>query len=515
MKSTLLLVGLAFIALTPAAFSQSIAFDTGFGQQGLIANEIYPSTVLPGAVMPTVDRIYTLTQATQVDNVLPPPNSYIKCYNLDGSVQTSFGTDGIVTIENYGGYRSVIDEEDGKIFCIGSQTGIGQSADVAVVITSDQTLVGQQVPAQEGYRFLMLFISRTVDNKIVIGGYHQDADSEFTAGSISVIRLDDNLNLDPTFGNNGIAILPEQLWMNGSQHGLDDMAVDNDGNVYLIGRLNDQDRLIKLNSSGVVDAGFSAAPEVATSSSFSSYFDLNIQDDGKVYIAPISGYGTQQIILRLNSDGSLDNTFSDDGIAAVEYTSTDYYLQINGILVGADQSIYAVGNYVSFITQRTVGKCFAKFDQNGQMDAAFGVPTLPLIYNDITNFSLNSTNVKFQPDGKILCFDFMVYWDELEQIHFDNTLTRFVFTQPQTVIDLNTTSISVFPNPVINELNLDFGQSELFGTQLSIYDQSGKLVQTQRITSQRVNVENLPIGLYSGRIQTPTIHKNFKFCKNN
>jgi uncharacterized delta-60 repeat protein len=427
MKSTLLLVALAFIALIPAAFSQSITFDTGFGQQGLIANEIYPSVVLPSGVMPTADRIYTLTQATQVDNTPPPPNSYVKCYNLDGSVQTSFGTNGIVTIENYGGYRSVIDEEDGKIFCIGSQTGMGQSADVAVVITSDQTIVGEQIPAEEGYRFLMGFISRTEDNKIVIGGYHQDADSEFSAGSICVIRLDDNLNLDPAFGNNGITILPEQQWMNGSQHGLDDMEVDGDGNVYLIGRLSDQERLIKLNNTGVVDPNFSPAPEVATSTNINSYYDIQIQDDGKLYIAPIIGFGTQ-VILRLNSDGSLDNTFSDDGIAAVEYTSTEYYLQINKILVGDDQSIYTIGNYISFITQRTVGKCFAKLDQNGQMDAVFGVSTLPLIYNNITNFSLNSTSVAFQPDGKIICFDFLVYWDDLNLVHFDNALTRFTFT---------------------------------------------------------------------------------------
>jgi uncharacterized delta-60 repeat protein len=512
MKSTLLLVGLAFIALTPAAFSQSIAFDTGFGQQGLIANEIYPSVVLPSGVMPTADRIYTLTQATQVDNTPPPPNSYVKCYNLDGSVQTSFGTNGIVTIENYGGYRSVIDEEDGKIFCIGASQQ--QGADVAVVVTSDQTLIGQIIPAEEGYRFLMGYIFRTADNKVVIGGYHQDIDSQVTAGSISVIRLDDNLNLDPTFGNNGIVILPEQEFMNGSQHGLDDMEVDMDGNVYLIGRLSDQERLIKLNNTGVVDPNFSPAPEVATSTNINSYYDIHIQDDGKVYIAPIVGFGTQ-VILRLNSDGSLDNTFSDNGIAEVEYASTDYYLQINKILVDDDQSIYAIGNYISFITQRTVGKSFAKFDQNGQMDTGFGVTTLPLIYNDITNFSLNNTNVAFQPDGKILCFDFLVYWDELDQVHFDNTLTRFTFTQPESVADLNASLLSVFPNPASNQLNLDFGQSELLGAQLNIYDQNGKLVQTQRITSRQINVENLSTGLYSGSIQTQGIYKNFKFYKNN
>ena len=95
--------------------AQAGTTDITFGNQGQITNQVYPTpSVLARSVMATTDRIYTFAQVT--NPISPPYDSYLKCFHLDGTVDASCGTDGIVIFPSHNGYEAAMNVDYVRVF---------------------------------------------------------------------------------------------------------------------------------------------------------------------------------------------------------------------------------------------------------------------------------------------------------------------------------------------------------------------------------------------------------------
>ncbi|NEN24632.1 T9SS type A sorting domain-containing protein, partial [Cryomorpha ignava] len=69
----------------------------------------------------------------------------------------------------------------------------------------------------------------------------------------------------------------------------------------------------------------------------------------------------------------------------------------------------------------------------------------------------------------------------------------------------NNTSVSVWPNPVVDQLNVSFKDGNFAGATLRIFDVAGRLIKSVNVSSSIVNVQTAPFqaGHYIMRIDTP------------
>jgi uncharacterized delta-60 repeat protein len=106
--------------------------------------------------------------------------------------------------------------------------------------------------------------------------------------------------------------------------------------------------MARLNTDGTVDTSFS----VGSGNNF-SIFDIDIQADGKIFVAGsftlFDGTSVNRLV-RLNTDGSVDNSFA---------TGTGFAQTVQALLVYSSGSLIAGGEAVSSYNGTTIGRIVA------------------------------------------------------------------------------------------------------------------------------------------------------------
>ncbi|MBF0094465.1 MAG: DUF4347 domain-containing protein, partial [Alphaproteobacteria bacterium] len=139
---------------------------------------------------------------------------------------------------------------------------------------------------------------------------------------------------------------------------------------------------------------------------------IALQSDGKILVAGYSqkiyNVGTGAIdydfaLIRLNADGSLDTTFSDDGKITTD-KSSNFNDELLAVLTDGNGKVVVAGwgrqpgntaNFADFIVSR--------YDSNGLLDATFGTGgTTYTTFDSGTARSDEVTSVALQGDGKIV-----------------------------------------------------------------------------------------------------------------
>lgn len=246
------------------------------------------------------------------------------------------------------------------------------------------------------------------DGRIVVAG---DAQGAVFQDYCAVAVLLPDGSLDPGFGDQGRVLLdfdPGQINL------CNDLLVQPDGRIVLAGYRrfgplgNEGFMVIRLNSDGSLDNSFSG----------DGYQNINfqlmlgaraqanavaLQPDGKLVVAGYSRIGPGEhdlAVARLNSNGTLDSSFSGDGLATVGVTaaspSTDEVwsvaIQDNGRIVLAGES--RVGAEASMLVARLTG--------TGQIDSSFNLTGYRLIkFGLVPNASMRRGLV-IRPDGGLL-----------------------------------------------------------------------------------------------------------------
>ncbi len=223
-----------------------------------------------------------------------------------------------------------------------------------------------QIPSvgQNNYGGLCLGSNDTV----FITGYMDGSDE-----NLFVIKKDNKGNNVGSFGSNSQVILDPLL-------GADDRAQSihqlPDGKMLVCGSMsgmNDLDIfLMRLNADGTIDASFS--------NNGMSHFNM-IGNDGvvkmivannKVYIgshSTVNGKYTDAYIIRMNMDGTLDQTFGTMGFTTIDPNNGDMET-LYDFEVAKDGSVIVVGRTqtLAFVTKMYM----CKLKSNGKIDVAFG-----------------------------------------------------------------------------------------------------------------------------------------------
>jgi uncharacterized delta-60 repeat protein len=160
--------------------------------------------------------------------------------------------------------------------------------------------------------------------------------------------------------------------------------------------------LARYNADGTLDPDFQGSGMVVTSVPLSNLEARNIaiQPDGKIVTAgTISGSGTHRFLLaRYNPDGSLDPGFTSGGLSMTQFPSSNDD-EARSVALQADGKIVLAGRTTAFDGSVEIG--LARYNSNGTLDKSFSFDGL--VTTEPGLFSPSDTAAMvIQPDGKII-----------------------------------------------------------------------------------------------------------------
>ncbi len=279
-------------------------------------------------------------------------------YNTNGSLDTSFDTDGIVTTAigaSDDAVFSIALQSDGKIVAAG-HTYNGSNYDFALVryntngsLDTSFDADGKVTTAIGAGNDLAQSMALQSDGKIVVAGYSVIGGNN----DFAVVRYNTNGSPDTSFDTDGIVTTA----IGASDDYALSIALQSDGKIVVAGHTynggNYDFAVARYNTNGSPDTSFDADGKVTTAIGAGGDFirSVALQGDGKIVAAGYSDIGgnIDFAVVRYNTNGSLDTSFSGDGIVttAIGASSdvvTSVALQSDGKIVVAGYSLNG-GNY--------------------------------------------------------------------------------------------------------------------------------------------------------------------------
>ena len=242
-------------------------------------------------------------------------------YNFDGSLDTTFGISGKVITpigsSSDDGYSLDI-QSDGKIVFCGFSL-IGSFSDFALVRYNtdgslDNTFGTNGIVTTNSSNYDYAYALKIQpDGKIIISGSSfNGSNNDFT-----MLRYNSNGTLDGSFGVGGIVITPIGSSTDNSQS----LSIQSDGKILLAGHFintsNYDFAVARYDSDGSLDGSFGTGGIATTpiGSGDDFVFSVATQTDGKILLGGRAHNGTYDdfTLVRFNANGTLDGTFGSGG----------------------------------------------------------------------------------------------------------------------------------------------------------------------------------------------------------
>jgi uncharacterized delta-60 repeat protein len=253
------------------------------------------------------------------------------------------------------------------------------------------------------FNSLIQAITTQTDGKILIGGFFTFYAGQ--TGKSRLIRLNKDGTEDFSFSTNAV--------VSGTTEKFNDeirsIAVQQDGKILVGGNFTNyagqtgKSRLIRLNSDGTEDSAFTEiAIRTGTTAKFGSRVNtITLQSDGKILIGGdftnYAGQTGKSRLIRLNSDGTEDTTFSENAI--VTGTTAKFNNTVITTSEQSDGKILVGGNFTNYAGQ--TGKTrLIRLNSDGTEDTVF-------TENAVRTGTVGKLNnivqtITTQIDGKIL-----------------------------------------------------------------------------------------------------------------
>lgn len=240
-----------------------------------------------------------------------------------------------------------------------------------------------------------LFGKKGIDTTIFGGGYGQSIALQpdkkiIVAGGgyknsiygVGVVRYNPNGGLDNTFGSGGRVYTD----VGGISSWGNECALQPDGKIVVTGLTNTKGSglfasniqnflIVRYNSDGSLDNTFGSSGSVVTgfNQKNAQAGSLAIQQDGKIITAGVVDAGSGSVsydfaMVRYNSDGTLDNTFGNSGKVTTDFNKKNDI--INCVKLQNDGKIIVAGP----VSGDTVGTYYAvaRYNTDGTLDNTFG-----------------------------------------------------------------------------------------------------------------------------------------------
>jgi uncharacterized delta-60 repeat protein len=338
-----------FANLALARFKLNGALDSAFGSSGRVMTSLgsVDAAVYGLAIQP--DRKIV---AAGVDYPTQYESDFVVArYNPNGSLDSSFGNGGIVTtdFDRLDTGHAVVVQPDGTIVVAGEAIGPGGPTVAIARYRANGSLdpafgSGGKVRSPVGIG-AGTGLARQPDGKLVVSGTVPGNPGP----QFALLRFHSNGSFDASFGSAGIAEAPV-----GSRSYPYGVALQADGKVVAAGNAEDSSRhygwgVVRLNGDGTMDETFGHDGAVVTNTGANGGFahDVAVQQNGKIVTA---GYtpledptdGTHTTVVRYEPNGDLDPRFGKNGIVNTNFGNVEYNY-VAGLALQRDGKILVSG----------------------------------------------------------------------------------------------------------------------------------------------------------------------------
>ncbi|MBE2279714.1 MAG: T9SS type A sorting domain-containing protein [Ignavibacteriaceae bacterium] len=380
---------------TLAKYNEDGSFDNTFNDSGKVVTSLTANDDFGGPFVIQPDGKIVLGGFTQTAEF--NADLAIVRYNADGTLDNSFGNNGII-ISDLGGGNDVIHDitlqPDGKILASGYSIVQFEGARAMILRyntngTLDQSFgtngvvysnISQIVAFSSGVS-VAYGIRVQSDGKIVTGGTYTEPGNQIRA---YVARYNANGNFDTSFDNDGVVSLNYNVLSN-----VDKLDIQPDGKIVTVGNagtgLTRTLELTRLNSNGSFDQSFGTNGKVSTSFDNAGAFGKGVTVlTNRILVAghtsDASG-DSKFISVRYNTDGSLDAGFGTSGKVMMDFGFNKNVA--NGISVNSSGA-FVLGGFTSTLTAVDEDFAIAKFigtvglpvtppsNGDGTLDTSFG-----------------------------------------------------------------------------------------------------------------------------------------------
>ncbi|TQV74973.1 hypothetical protein FLL45_08500 [Aliikangiella marina] len=345
------------------------SLDTSFGDGGIVVTNLSANDAAFSIVQQSDGKLVVAGQTLNTSF-----DFLVVRYNTDGSLDTSFDTDGAAEIDVSGGIdfaNSVIQQTDGKLIIAGD----GGDDFAAVRLNTDGSLdttfdgdgiYTLDIGSASNFAQEAMLLS---NGQIILAGYTESEGNGY--GDAAVIRLNSDGSLDTSYGTNGIAVAfvnddsqfyPSAALLDGEDKVLMSGTWDADAEISIA--------LVRFNADGSMDSSFDTDGMLVTniSNQEDDIWDLALQADGKI-IGTGNVYDATKAevdfaVFRYNSNGSLDSTFSDDGYHVIAAGSV--YSEGSALFENANNQITVAG-VIRNNTNTDVA--LIRFNEDGSLDS--------------------------------------------------------------------------------------------------------------------------------------------------
>jgi uncharacterized delta-60 repeat protein len=470
-------------ALVLARYNADGSLDDSFGSGGRVLDNWGASAEVFSVIIQPDGKIVVAGDT----HILNNDQFALARYNSDGSPDSSFGSGGKVVTE-FGASSTIFSlalEPDGKIVAAGAESGFNHSLQSLALArynsngslddggpadsTPDDSFgtLGKAV-SPTGGTSLAAGVSLQPDGRIVaVGTVFHDQQSDFV-----VTRFLANGSPDSDFDADGQMITD----FAGGYDAARSVAIQTDGKIVVAGSatvsaLNDI-ALARYNADGSPDLAFGDDGKVTTPIGAGVFATaVALQADGKIVAAGQTFTRTLLIasfdfaLARYNADGSLDKSFSFDGLVVTDSSGSNE--AASSVAIAADGKIVVAGT--SKDDDFTLARYQAK---EPNQPPAIANQTLGIAENSAAGTVVGSVSASDPDSGQTLSY----------QINSGNASGAFA-------IDSLTGQITV-----VNSAALDFETAPTFSLTVQVTDSgSPALSASATMTINLSNVNEAPV----------------------
>lgn len=318
---------------------------------------------------------------------------FLERLNADGSIDTSFGTNGFVqtAIGPVSFATSILLLPDGRILVGGatenSATNITNASFALALYRADGTL--ESSFGNHGTVVTDFAGNEEVDSLALDAGGNIVADGAYFLYpnvGFDIARYKLNGSLDSSF--NGTGMLSFGLGQTGAVSAAVGLAIGHDGSIIVAAHNGNEPALFAFTPSGGIDRSFGASgvATIQIEPPGGTFRSVLVQPDGKIVAGAQVGRGFPDAtpIARFNPDGSLDPSFGVGGVTKGSAATgmTDGYL-LGALLLQSDGKVLVVANQenedaaVDGVQPPVPHFLVERYLANGQLDSGFRAATQP------------------------------------------------------------------------------------------------------------------------------------------
>lgn len=321
----------------------------GFANTTIVGSQYNFNSALSFVILPD-DKIIVADNASGFNDL----DFLLIKYTKDGKPDSSFGTNAISSTQISTDVRDIILQPDGKLVVCGNN---GFFNSILARFNSNGTLDNSfgtngvaTIKLAPNYYTDFFNLSLNSAGKIIVAGTGQFG-QQINGLNIFLARYNNDGSTDSSFGKNGITVTGSKA---NTEEAVGLYVLAND-KILLCANASSNDEpfrfdagVLKYNADGSLDNSFGnkGFSRISFTDVFPTLNDITVQQDGKIIVAGVLVNASRSLVLaRLQPNGQRDNSFGKNGIVVTHVRGT--FSEANAVKLQSDGKILAAGDITS------------------------------------------------------------------------------------------------------------------------------------------------------------------------